>query len=106
MEVAGKNSREPRDKLMSDLKLVIADAEDLLKQTGHQAGEGFKVARDKFETTLESVKNELGHWEDQLVTRTKDAAHATDQYVKENPWQAVGVGAAVGLLIGLLVSRK
>jgi ElaB/YqjD/DUF883 family membrane-anchored ribosome-binding protein len=41
-----------------------------------------------------------------VVTRSKDAARATDVYVKENPWQSAGIAAGVGLLVGLLISRK
>ena len=40
------------------------------------------------------------------MDRAKDAAKATDDYVHENPWQAIGIAAAVGLVAGLLMSRR
>ncbi len=97
---------ETRDKLMSDLKMVIHDAEDLLKNTGHQTGESFKNAKAKFESTLANAKTQLKSLEETVVYKAKDAALATDRYVKDHPWQSVGLGACVGLIIGLLISRK
>jgi ElaB/YqjD/DUF883 family membrane-anchored ribosome-binding protein len=41
-----------------------------------------------------------------LLVKTKEAARATDAYVHENPWRAVGVAAGFGLLIGLLSGRR
>ena len=95
-----------KDKLMHDLTQVIRDAEELLKNAEQQTGEGFTSARVKFESTLRNAKAEVARIEDMVVTKTKDAAHATDVYVKENPWQSVGIAAGVGLLLGLLISRS
>jgi ElaB/YqjD/DUF883 family membrane-anchored ribosome-binding protein len=95
-----------KEKLMQDLNLVIRDAEELLKNSEQTAGEGFKSAKAKFESTLKNAKAEVARIEDIVVTRGKDAARATDVYVKENPWQSAGIAAGVGLLVGLLVGRK
>ncbi|MBI3285909.1 MAG: DUF883 domain-containing protein [Burkholderiales bacterium] len=95
-----------KDKLVSDLNHVIRDAEDLLRNTEQQAGEGFKSAKLRFENTLKNAKAEVARIEDVVVTRTKDAARATDVYVKENPWQSAGIAAGIGLLIGLLIGRN
>jgi len=95
-----------RDKMMSELKSVITDAENLLKNTEQQASEGFKSARAKFESTLTNAKSELLHLEGNAVDRVKEAASTTDEYVKGHPWNSVGMGACVGLLVGLLVARK
>jgi ElaB/YqjD/DUF883 family membrane-anchored ribosome-binding protein len=109
MDTPEKNleqSNEARDKLMTDLKVVIKDAEELLKNTGQQTGEGFRAARVKFENTLDKAKSELHHLEDTLIAKTKSAADATDRYVKDNPWQSVGLAASVGLVCGLLIARR
>lgn len=103
---AQQHSNETRDKLMGDLKMVINDAEELLKNTGHQTGESFKNARAKFESTLTNAKAQLQSLEETVIYKAKDAALATDRYVKDHPWQSVGLGACVGLIIGLLISRK
>lgn len=97
---------ETSDKLVTNLKAVIKDAEELLKNTGQQVDDGYQTARARFESTLKSAKTGLATAEDTLVTRTKDAAYSTDKYVQEHPWQSVGVGAFAGLVMGLLIGRK
>ncbi len=95
-----------RDQLMNDLKSVIADAEAWLRHGGHLTGEEFQAAKAKFEQTLVNAKADLMRIEQAVVAKTKEAAKATDEYVHENPWKAVGIGAAVGLVVGLLISRR
>ncbi|MFZ6649054.1 DUF883 family protein [Undibacterium sp. TJN25] len=95
-----------KDKLMSDLNQIIKDAESLLQNSEQQTGEGFKAAKAKFEATLKKTKDEIVRVEEAVVARTKEAAQATDDYVKENPWQTAGVAAGIGLLIGLLIGRN
>ncbi|MFL6658346.1 MAG: YqjD family protein [Massilia sp.] len=95
-----------RDQLMSDLKSVIQDAESWLRSSTQMTGEELQAARAKFERTLSSAKADLIRIEETVVAKTKEAAKATDEYVHENPWKAVGIGAAAGLVIGMLISRK
>ena len=95
-----------RDQLMSDLKSVIQDAEVWLRNGSQMTGEELQAAKAKFERTLSSAKADLIRLEETVVEKTKEAAKATDEYVKENPWKSVGIGAAAGLLIGLLISRR
>jgi len=97
---------QSRDKLMADLKVVIRDAEELLANTGQQAGEGFKFAKERFEDSLQSAKAELANAQEVVIAKSKEAALTTDQYVKAHPWQAVGMGAAMGVILGFLISRK
>lgn len=95
-----------RDQLMNDLKSVIQDAEAWLRNGGQLTGEELKAAKAKFEQTLANAKNDLVRLEETVVEKTKEAAKATDDYVKENPWKSVGLGAAVGVVIGMLIARK
>lgn len=95
-----------KDKLVADLKIVVADAEELLKATASQAGEKVAAAREKIGESLREAKYQLSRAEEAVVDRTKQAARATDEYVHENPWRAVGVAAGVGLIIGLLIGRR
>jgi ElaB/YqjD/DUF883 family membrane-anchored ribosome-binding protein len=95
-----------RDKLVADLRLVVSDAEELLKLTAGQAGEKVAAIRDKMQRGLEQAKTKIVEIEGKAVEKTKAAARATDNYVHENPWKSVGVAAAVGFLVGLLVGRR
>lgn len=95
-----------KDKLVQDLKIVIADAEELLRATASQAGEKAAQAREKIQDSLHKAKIKLAEAEEVVIDKTKQAARATDEYVHEHPWRAVSVAAGIGLIIGLLISRR
>jgi ElaB/YqjD/DUF883 family membrane-anchored ribosome-binding protein len=95
-----------KEKLAQDLKIVIADAEELLRATASQAGEKVSAAREKIQDSLRQAKAKLAHVEDLLLDKGKQAARVTDEYVHDHPWRAVGIAAGVGLIIGMLISRR
>ena len=95
-----------KEKLVTDLKVLIGDTEELLKATAGQAGEKMTAARERIQASLAVYKDKLVDAEHALVEKTKEAARATDEYVHDNPWRAVGIAAGVGLIIGLLISRR
>ncbi len=95
-----------KEQLIADFKVVIADAEALLKATASQGGEAIANLRTKTEESLAAAKVKMADAQDALVERTKAAAKVTDEYVHDNPWQAAGIAAGIGLLIGLLIGRR
>ena len=95
-----------KEKLVADLKVVVADAEELLRATASQAGEKVVAARERIQASLATAKVKLSDAERALLEKSKLAAKATDEYVRENPWQAVGAAAVAGLVLGVLISRR
>lgn len=95
-----------KDKLMQDLKLVISDAEELLRATASHAGDKAVAAREKINDSLRQAKVKLAEAEDLVIDKTRQTARVTDEYVRDHPWTAVGIGAGIGLIIGLLISRR
>lgn len=95
-----------KEQLITDFKVVVADAEALLKATASQGGEKIAEIRAKAEESLRVVKHRMDEAQAALLVKTKAAARATDDYVHENPWRAVGAAAGVGLVIGLLIGRR
>jgi ElaB/YqjD/DUF883 family membrane-anchored ribosome-binding protein len=96
----------PKEKLMEDLRSVVSDAEALLHATASQAGEGASVARARIQKSLQDVKERLIDAEDAVIERTKEAAKVTDEYVHDNPWKAIGITAALGMIVGMLIARR
>lgn len=96
----------PRDKLMSDLRVVIEDAEELLKLTAGQAGEKVAEMRLRIQDRLARAKGELARLQSAAVGQARVAAQATDEFVHERPWTSVGVAAGIGLLVGMLIARS
>lgn len=95
-----------KQKLIADFKVVIADAEELLRATAQDASEKAVAARARIEAHLSDAKAKLNVLEEAVTQRAKQAADATDQYVRANPWKAVGVAAGVGMLLGMLIGRR
>lgn len=95
-----------KEQLVNDLKVVVADAEALLRATANQGGETITAVRAKAEASLASAKARLIDAQDALLHRTRVAAQATDDYVHENPWRAVSAATVAGFIIGLLISRR
>jgi ElaB/YqjD/DUF883 family membrane-anchored ribosome-binding protein len=95
-----------KDKLMSDLRLVITDAEALLRMTADEAGEGAADIRSRVQAKMNQAKTDLVHLQAVVVDKAKAAGHATDEFVHENPWKSIGVAAGVGLVVGLLIGRR
>jgi ElaB/YqjD/DUF883 family membrane-anchored ribosome-binding protein len=75
------------EQLLAQLRAVAQEAEELLQATANQTGERVEELRERAKDALE-------------------AARGIDDQVRKNPWAAVAIAAGVGLLIGLLLSRK
>ena len=95
-----------KEKLAADFKMIIADAEELLHVTAGQAGEKAGAVRDRIQQRLRLAKAEFDTVEAAARRRARDAAWATDDYVHAHPWTAAGIAAGVGMLIGMLISRR
>src|ERR1035438_4694804 len=104
-EFTGDEGEVSKEKLMQDLRVVVSDAEELLRATASQAGEKVSAARERIQDNLAVAKEHLLDAHEQVATKAKQAARVTDEYVHENPWRAVGIAAGVGLIIGMLISR-
>lgn len=95
-----------KDKLMDDLHQSIADAEEMLKLTANQAGESTAQLRERVRDRMSKAKLELQHLQQATVEKARAAGHATDVFVHENPWKSIGIAAGIGLVVGLLISRR
>jgi len=95
-----------RDALVKDFAEVLAEAETLLKQAAKESGEKASDLRTQVEAKLRSAKLRLMDLQDDAIDTAKAAARVTDDYVRDNPWQAIGVAGLIGLLVGLVISRR
>jgi ElaB/YqjD/DUF883 family membrane-anchored ribosome-binding protein len=95
-----------KERLIADFKVVISDAEALVKATANQGGDALATVRAKAEASLAMAKAKMAEAEAALRAQTKAAAKATDVYVHENPWKAIGIAAGLGLFIGFLMGRR
>lgn len=100
------NAEVSTDKLLGDLRTVVADAEALLKATAGQAGERIQEARGRAESSVRQARERIMSLEQDLAAQARAAAREADRYVHDNPWQVIGVAAGAAFLIGFLAGRK
>ena len=94
------------ERVVSDVKVLINDTEELVKVTTSQAGEKVAEIRTRAQNAVNDLKPKLATLETEIVNKAKMAATATDTYIHQNPWTAIGVSAGIGLVIGLLIGRR
>lgn len=95
-----------RERVMSDLQTLSRDAEDLLKATAGDVSDKAKEARSRVAAALERAKVTCVHLQEQTLATAKAAAKKADTVIRDHPYESIGVAFGVGLLIGVLVTRK
>ena len=94
------------DDLLGEFSNLVEAMEDVFSATAEGGGEKLSELKDQAEASLKKARARLGSLEKYAVTNARKIASDSDDYVHENPWTAIAVGAGVGLLLGLLIGRK
>ena len=89
-----------------EFRNLIADVEDMIKRVAHFDDADLARARAKLENTLSAAKTSLHNGTERVKTTARQAADTTDQYVHTNPWSAIGIAAAAGAAIAVLLSSR
>ncbi len=100
------STEQSRSKLVDEFSAVVSEAEEMLKRAANETGDKAKDLRSQVEAKLLTAKLRLQELQGQAVDRAKETARATDDFVHDHPWQAIGVAAAVGVVVGLLMNRR
>jgi ElaB/YqjD/DUF883 family membrane-anchored ribosome-binding protein len=95
-----------RDNLITDAKTLMSDADEIVKSMASASGEKLADLGEKLRAKLRIAKEKIADAQYAVADKAKAAARATDDYVHDNPWQAVGAAAAIGFVLGLLVNRR
>lgn len=95
-----------REKLVADMRIVLADTEQLLKAVIGQSGEKLAALQPRIQENLRNAKARLAEFEQAASEKARAAVEATDGYAHAHPWRIAGVSALVGVALGLLISRR
>jgi ElaB/YqjD/DUF883 family membrane-anchored ribosome-binding protein len=104
--MARKNPVSNPDQLLEEFQALVRDTEQLLQHSASLAGEQAEELREQIRSSLGRARTTLHNAEGALLERGKAAVQATEGYVQTHPWQTLGVAAAIGLLLGMLISRR
>ncbi|MFI8316157.1 YqjD family protein [Kosakonia cowanii] len=99
-------SKDNADHLRAELKSLADTLEEVLGNSGEKSKEELSKLRTKAEKALRNSRDRLGDTGDLIARQTREAAARTDEYVRDNPWASVGIGAAIGVVLGVLMSRR
>jgi ElaB/YqjD/DUF883 family membrane-anchored ribosome-binding protein len=91
-----------REKVVTDFKVLMHDAEELLKVTADDLGDRAKDARERLKVAISKAKESCSGWEEKATASAK----ATDKVIRDHPYESLGVAFGVGLLIGVLINRR
>lgn len=104
--IDGAQMQAARDDLAQSLRRVVADAEALLGATRDEAGDAVDEVRNRLRKNMDEARERLHEAEARLQRDARRAAAHAEDYIHENLWSTLGVAAAAGLVLGLLMSRR
>jgi ElaB/YqjD/DUF883 family membrane-anchored ribosome-binding protein len=95
-----------RERVLRDLKTLARDAEALLKTTAGDLSEKAKGARARLAGALERAKTACAELQEQTIVSAKAAAKGADTVIRDHPYESIGIAFGIGLLVGVLITRK
>jgi ElaB/YqjD/DUF883 family membrane-anchored ribosome-binding protein len=95
-----------REKLVADMRTVLADTEQLLKAVVGQSGEKLAALQPRIEENLRKARARVAELEQAATEQVRAAAETTDAYAHAHPWKVAGLTALLGVVVGLLIGRR
>jgi ElaB/YqjD/DUF883 family membrane-anchored ribosome-binding protein len=92
--------------VLEHLKHIATDAEALVRETADVVGERAKELRTRIAQSASKARAQLEELEETVVDKTRLAAKQTDDYVRDHPWESIGIGVAIGVVLGVLLTRR
>ncbi|MBP6562236.1 MAG: DUF883 domain-containing protein [Neisseriaceae bacterium] len=97
---------DKKEQLINEVREVLASAEELYESAVDDGSSKAKELKKRLQERIADARVRLQDIEGEVVERAKEVAKQTDQLVQDNPYKFAGIAAAVGFLLGLLVSRR
>lgn len=99
-------SHDNSEQLRAELKSLADTLEEVLSSSGDKSKAEMENLRDKAQRALKDSRNRLSEASDAVARQTREAAGKADNYIRENPWTGVGIGAVLGMVVGMLLARR
>jgi ElaB/YqjD/DUF883 family membrane-anchored ribosome-binding protein len=94
-----------KQKIIEDIKVLLNDSEEWMRLSTALPGEGVDALRNRLRQHVDTAREALETVQQDAHTRYRQKVDSTERYVRDNPWQSLGIAAGVGFLVGILVSR-
>jgi ElaB/YqjD/DUF883 family membrane-anchored ribosome-binding protein len=89
-----------------EIKNLITDVEDLMARIADMKDADVVRVRGKVQRAVDAAKQSLAEGAGSIGRQAQDLASTADDYVRESPWQAIGIAALVGAVVGILATRR
>ncbi|KAF7598397.1 MAG: hypothetical protein CGU28_12170 [Candidatus Dactylopiibacterium carminicum] len=99
-------SEKTASKLLDQSQEILQKTEALITEAASATGKEAEALQERILKGLREARSRLTDAEEVALEKARHAARATDEYVHEHPWKAIGVGAALGVVVGLLIARR
>ena len=98
--------KKSQARLADEFNAVLDDAQNLLRHATGEAGKDYAEARDRLQNSVKSARDRLGSVEQAILDSARQAGRSADGYVRSHTWESIAIGAGVGLVLGILISRR
>lgn len=99
-------SESTRAQIVAEFAAAMSDAQEMLQKAASETGDKARDLRSQVETKLLHARLRLQELEGDTLDRAKNAARVTDDYVHDHPWLSIAIAGVMGLLLGMLLSRR
>jgi ElaB/YqjD/DUF883 family membrane-anchored ribosome-binding protein len=89
-----------------EIKNLLADVEDLMARIGDLKDADVVRVRNKVQRAVDATRQSLADGADAIRQHAQNVASTADDYVRDSPWQAIGIAALVGAVVGILATRR
>jgi ElaB/YqjD/DUF883 family membrane-anchored ribosome-binding protein len=93
-------------KLASDMQTVLTDAQELMRLAANEAGQGVKEAKERLQQSSQAARQQLASMQENAMRTAREAGDSAEGYVRDHPWEAIGISAGLGMLLGILIARR
>ncbi len=90
----------------ANINEFLDNVDDLTKAIKDVETPEIARVRAKVKMALSAAKSALADSASQVRGQASQITKTTDSYVRENPWQVVGIAAVVGVILGVIMSRR
>ena len=98
--------KKSQARLADEFNAVLDDAQNLLRHAAGEAGKDYAEARERLQNSVKSARDRLGSVEQAILDSARQAGRSADGYVRSHTWESIAIGAGVGLVLGILISRR
>ena len=100
------NSNASHDTPRGEFRNFVADIENLVKATTSATGDELIKAKAALNARVTAAKDSVEAMGEAMSDRARNTVKMTNSYVHAHPWQSLGIGTALGLIIGIVFSRR